>query len=231
MKFELIGRTKATLTDIDIQSLKKGQTEVVPAVCLTFKVMLPNATLSMLDKHLLPFLFAKGSPGGQTQAQLEGVEVISDMPAMTSAAEKVGPFGWDDEQTGCKLNIYQGATGHGDIKLKDGTARVKKITPKEGGAVEYQVTFYVADVDAETLGELAVLKSLDLDIELTIPDMLSNKQKEIPAGKVTPIKTGKKGIGTDAEQAARQAEVLSQDPTMKPGSPEAALAAAAGLPG
>lgn len=46
MRFEIIGKAKATLADIDIQSLKKGQTEVVPAVALTFKVTLANAELS-----------------------------------------------------------------------------------------------------------------------------------------------------------------------------------------
>lgn len=224
MRFELAGKTKATLTDIDIQSLKKGQTEVVPAVALTLKVMLPNARLAMLDKHLLGFLYAKASPGANQQATLDGVEVVSDMPALTPAAVAMGPFGWKGEQTGCTLFVYQGVTGYGDIHLKDGTVEVKKVTPKEGGACEFIVSFYTADVDAEVLGELGVLKSHDLDIELTLPELL---QKELPTGdKVTPIKggKGKKGLGSDADQAARQAEVLAKDPTMTPAD---ALAAAA----
>lgn len=236
MKFELLGKTKATLADIDIQSLKMGQTEVVPAVCLAFKVTLPNAKLSMLDKHLLGFLYAKASPGGNAQAMLEGVEVISDMPALTPAAEKIGPIGWEDEQTGCKLTIYRGATGDADIRLHEGTSKVKKITPREGGAVEFVITFYTSEVDAETLGELGVLKSHDLDIELQAPEMLSAKQGSIGGDKVTPIKGSKKPgkLGTDAEQAERQAEVLGKDPSQRgdwplPGSgpktPEEALAA------
>ncbi len=243
MKFEIIGKTQATLADIDIQSLKKGQTEVVPAVALLFKLTLANMALTQLDKTLLPFLYAKASPGAAGQATLDGVAVVSDMPALTPAAVKIGTIGWDDEQTGCKLVIYQGATGHGDIRLKDCAVKVKKLDPKEGGTVDFYLSVYTADVDAETLGDLGVLKSHDLDIELTGPEVAKGKQKEIdpPAGgKVTPIKPAKKGaLGTDADQAQRQADVLAQDktqdggwpfptPASSPKTPEEALAAGAG---
>lgn len=239
MNFQIIGKTKATLADIDIQSLKKGQTEVVPAVALTFKVTLANAALSMLDKSLLHFLYAKGSPGAAAQGTLEGVAVVSDMPALTPAAVKIGTIGWDDEQTGCKTSIYVGATGHGDIRLKDCTVKVKKIDPKEGGTVDFHLSVYTADVDAETLGDLGVLKSHDLDIELVGPEVAAGKQKNLDAGadkKVTPIKSVKKGgLGTDADQAQRQAETLAKDPTQAggwpfPNTPEAALAAGTGAP-
>lgn len=142
-----------------------------------------------------------------------------------------------DEATARKLAIYVGATGHGNIKLKDGTVHIKKITPKEGGAVDFAISFYTADVDAETLGDLGVLKSHELDIELTAPELISAKQADIEAGgdkTVKPIKTGKKGLGTDADQAERQAQVLAQDKTQAwpfpkppkafPATPEDALA-------
>lgn len=264
MRFELISKTKATLVDIDIQSLKMGQTEVVPAVALSFKVTLANSALAMLDKALLTFLYAKGNSGAAAQATLDGVEVVSEFPSLTPAAVMLGDLSPKEgnEQTGCKLHIHVGATGHADIKLVDGTATVKKISPKEGGAVDFLVVFYTSDVDAEVLGELGVLKSHDLDIELAAPELIS-AQKRIDGattadgkgtvaanpGTVTPIKgkklTGK--LGTDADQAERQAKVLAEDdakgkpvwpfPNAEPGSPaaafndgspEAALAAAVG---
>lgn len=244
MKFEIVGKTQATLADIDIQSLKKGQTEVVPAVALLFKLTLANMALTQLDKTLLPFLYAKASPGAAGQATLDGVAVVSDMPALTPAAVKIGTIGWDDEQTGAKLTIYQGATGHGDIRLADCTVKIKKIDAKEGGTVDFYLSVYTSDVDAETLGDLGVLKSHDLDIELTGPEVAKGgKQKDIepPAGSnVKPIKPSKKGaLGTDAEQAQRQADVLAQDKTQdgawpfplpgdSPKTPEEALAAGAG---
>lgn len=238
MRFEIIGKTRATLSDIDIQSLKKGQTEVVPAVCLTFRVTMPNSALKMLDKALLTFLFAKGNSGAAAQATLDGVEVVSEFPSLTPAAVMFGDLSprEGNEQTGCRLHIHVGATGYADIKLTDGTTTIKKISPKEGGAVEFFVMFYTSDVDAETLGELGVLKSHDLDIELTGPEIISKQGKieDADGGKVTPIK-GKKGgkLGTDEDQAARQAEVLAKDPTQTvsesdwpfPRTPEEALAA------
>lgn len=242
MRFEIIGKTKATLSDIDIQSLKKGQTEVVPAVALLFKLTLANQVLTQLDKTLLPFLYAKASPGAAAQGTLDGVTVVSDMPALTPAAVKIGTLGWDDEQTGAKVTIYQGATGAGDIRLKDCTVKVKKLDPKEGGTVDFYLSVYTADVDAETLGDLGVLKSHELDIELVGPQVAtSNKQRSIPEGsKVTPIKSAKKGLGTDADQAARQAEELAKDPTQQaggwpfpndpPATPADALATAVGAP-
>lgn len=89
-------------------------------------------------------------------------------------------------------------------------------------------------------GELGVLKNHDLDIELTAPELISAKQGSIEAGeKVAPI-NGKrgKGLGTDAEQAERQAEELAKDPTQKwdwpfpgggPKTPEEALAGSVGV--
>jgi ABC-type molybdate transport system permease subunit len=67
MRLELTRKTKATLVDIDIQSLKMGQTEVVPAVALAFKITLANSALGMLDKSLLTFLYAKGNSGAAAQ--------------------------------------------------------------------------------------------------------------------------------------------------------------------
>ncbi len=169
MKFQLISKHRAKLTKVDIQSAKRGQTEVVPAVALTFEVTLPNGDLDMLDKGLLPFLYEKGA--SSAQQTLDGVAVVSDMPSLTRAASRVGTLSWDDEQTGSGLVIYQGVSGDGDINLQDGIVTIKKIEPHEGGAWDATVLYYTEDLNAETLGELAVLKSHELDIELTAPDV------------------------------------------------------------
>lgn len=178
MRFELVPKTKATLVDVDIQSVKVGQTDVNPAVALMFKTTRPNAALNMLDKSLLGFLFQRGSPGGQKQSTLDGVEVVSDMPALTPAAMKLGVLPWDEEQTGSKLSIYQGVTGDHDINLKDGTVEIKKIDPKEGGGVDLTFRFYTTAVDAEVMGELGVLKSHELDIELTAAQVVKQAKLE-----------------------------------------------------
>lgn len=140
---------------------------------------------------------------------------MSDLPALTEPAKWLGAQNWDEEQTGCHVVIYLGVSR---ITLKDGTLQKLRFECKEGGAVEWRFVFYTSDVDAETIGDLAVLKSHDLDIELTGPEIISAKQSRVDdVDKVTPIK-GKKvagKLGTDAEQAERQAEVLAKDPSQR----------------
>ena len=178
MRLEYIGKTKAKLVNVNVLAQKLGQTELRPAISLRFKVTSANDILNQLDPKLRPFLYEKNS-AAQTQGALDGVPVVSDLPALTQAAQKIGALGWDDEQTGCKLHIYQGATGHGDIKLKDGTVDKVKIEPHDGGTVDVFFDFYAADLDAETMGEIAVLHQHEMDIELTAPELVSKKQKDI----------------------------------------------------
>lgn len=179
MRFELIGKTPTTLTDVDIQSLKMGQTDLKPAIALVFKVRLPNTALDMLDKSLLPFLYKKVGADGAKQKQLEGIEVVSEMPELTQAGIKIGPIDWDAEQTGCTLNIYHGIRTTPAWILRDGTVSKLKVVRHEGGTVDFAFRFYTADVDAEVMGELGVLKSHDIDVELTAPEPISAKQKQL----------------------------------------------------
>lgn len=201
MRIEIIGKTKATIAAIDIQSLKMGQTDVVPAVCLHLKMTLANSTLVMLDKHLLNFLFQRNTAAA-TQQALEGVPVVSDLPELTDAAVSIGAINWAGEQTGSKLVIYQGVTGDQDIKLEDCTVRKVKIDPKEGGAVEWDLQVYTSDVDQDTIGALGVLKSLTRDIELIAAKPVSERQRPIDDGsgkkKLTPEEALQKSIKTGA---------------------------------
>jgi hypothetical protein len=201
MRLEFIGKTKATITAIVIQSLKMGQTDVKPAVCLHLKITQANNTLAMFDKKLQTFLFEKGN-GVATQQALEGIPVVSDMPQLTAIAMAIGALNWDGEQTGSNLKIYQGVTGDQDIKLGDCTVRKVKITPLEGGAVDYDLQVYTSDVDQETIGALGVLKSLTRDIELEAAQPVSAKQRTIDDGKddkkLTPEKALEKSVKNGA---------------------------------
>lgn len=193
MRIEFTGKTKATIADVDIQSLKQGQTDVKPAVALTLKLMRPNATLAMLDKNLQAFLFKKASADAAKQATLDGVDVVSDLPSLTPLALALGALHWEGEQTGSTLVIYQGVTGDQDIKLSDCTVRKVKIDPKEGGAVEWTFQVYTSDVDQDTIGALGVLKSLERDIELT-PAAVASKQADLTdVNKDTPERALRRG--------------------------------------
>ncbi len=179
MRIEFIPKTAATIVDVDIQSLKMGQKDVKPAVCLHLKLMRPNQTLAMLDKNLLPFLYEKATAEAGKQKTLDGVEVISELPQLSPLANSIGAINWDGEQTGTTLMIYQGVTGDQDIKLRDCTVRKVKIDPKEGGAVEWTLQVYTADVDQDTIGALGVLKSLERDIELVAAAVTESGQQEL----------------------------------------------------
>ncbi|MBX3610361.1 MAG: hypothetical protein KF871_10750 [Hydrogenophaga sp.] len=193
MRLEFIGKTKATFTAIDIQSLKMGQTDVVPAVCVHLKITQANSTLKMLDKNLLGMLFQKGA--APNQQALDGIPVVSDWPALSNIAERLGALNWDGEQTGATLKIYQGVTGDQDITLQDCTVRKVKIDPKEGGAVDYHLQVWTSDVDQDVIGALGVLKSLDRDIELIAAEPVKQKKIDDKGEKNTPEKALAGAVG------------------------------------
>jgi hypothetical protein len=210
MRFELIGKTKATIQDVDVQSLKMGQTDVKPAVCITLKVSLPNKSLDMLGPKVREFFYENT---GKSTGQLAGIAAISDLPNLTAAALAIGAVTWEYEQTGCTLLIYIGATGRANIKLTDGTTRKLKFECKEGGTVDWSIPFFTAeDIDAEIMGDVGVLKSLERDVELTAPDIISNNKQrtlseEDEGDQLTPI-----GALAGAEQKANGAADKKDEP-------------------
>lgn len=211
-RFELVGKSKATLVAIDILSLKMGQVDVQPAVCLSLKVSLPNSRLSMLSATLRDFLYENDTGKTNAQSALDGIEVVSDKPNLTAEASAIGALHWEYEQTGCTLRIYNGVSGHGDIKLTDGTVRKLKIDPKEGGTVDHYFQFYTADVDAETIGELGILKSLERDIELTAPEIVSQQQDIEDERTPETALAGAVGAGADDEREDNSNPLPGQDP-------------------
>lgn len=170
MPFELIGKKRAKLLEVFVDSLKLGQTELRPALILRLRVTLPNDCLNMLDDSLLPFLYRKNE-GSKVQGALEGVPVVSDMPTLTEAGKRLKSVAWKEEYAGTTLTVhkgmYQGAEVSENIVLTDGKRTILKATPKEGGTVDVVFDYWTGDIDGDTIGEIGVLKNHDLDIELT----------------------------------------------------------------
>lgn len=222
-RFEFIGKTKSTLEDVDIQVLKKGQTETVPAVLLTFLTRQPNTFLDVLDPsgRLRTFCYEKGNPNRATQSTLEGVAPVSDMPFLSESMQKMGAqFDWEYEQTGCKTVIYRGtARDESNIKLKDGTVSKVRVTCMDGGTVHVRHCFYASDLDSETIGDIAVLKKQELEIELTAPELVS-QQRSIEDGKKA--KTPEQAL---AESVKGDAKASGKDTGAEKGKPAAKTAA------
>lgn len=239
MRFELIGRTKAKFCKVSNSAHKLGQKKTVPEINIRVLVTVANTVLEMFDPSLRTFLYEKNGQAAKVQKQLDGVEVITDLPQLRQAGVKLGALHWNEEVTGAKLIIDRGLGGRSNMVVEDCTLSDFKLVPKDGGTTQVFFTLKSTDVDRDSLGDLSMLHQHDVQIEVEAPAPSGMQQKPLqedpfPAdtpGKVTTIKRGRKGIGTDAEQAERQRKSLAEDDAKaNQNSPEAALAKAAGLP-
>lgn len=196
MRFDLIPKHAAKLVNVNIEALKLGQTELKPAVTLRFKVTAANEILNKFDASLRPFLFEKGS-NAATQGTLDGVAPVSDLPQLTEAGKALGDLNWDGEQTGCTLTVHQAVS---KIKLKDGTVDKVKLCPNDGGSVDVYFNFYAADLDAETMGDLAVLHQHEVDIEVELPAPLQQQIPDKKEGKGKGPKTPEQALAESEAQ-------------------------------
>ncbi|HEY8357015.1 MAG TPA: hypothetical protein VIL30_06095 [Ramlibacter sp.] len=204
-KFSLIGKTKVKLTNITPLAVKKGQKDLTPAVAIRVKYRAPSTALDMFDPALRGFLFEKnGNP--QKQTTLEGVPAVSQL---SQAGVSLGAFNWGYEQTGCVFTIHRGATGDMNVKLSDATVKKVKFTPHEGDAVDIEFTVHAADIDAEIMGDVGILKQHEVECELELPEppqkQLATGADEPQGQQMTPLTAlaGGKAAGKAGGAAAR----------------------------
>jgi len=201
MTFQLETTTKAKLLDVVVLSQKNRQPDENPGAKLTVELALPNHALSYFDGHLKGFLFTKN--GGQSpkakQETLEGVEVVSDMPNLSPAGAKLGALKWRHELTGYDLVVDLGmGTKRSNLEIADCVLSGWKITPKEGGSVLVKVNIESANISEAGFGKLAKLKSREINILLTPPevDQRDVEDDDVPA--VTPAAKKTRQSATDA---------------------------------
>lgn len=180
MKFELVGKTRAKLCKVENQSKKMGQKELLPAIKIRVMATVPNTVLEMFDPSLRTFLYEKNGQGAKVQKQLEGIEVITDLPQLRQAGAKLGALHWTDEMTGCRLSIDHGLGGPSNITIGDCKVDNFKLVPKDGGTTQVFFTVFSTDVDRDSLGDLGLLHQHDVEIELTAPQ--ASAQQSIPLG-------------------------------------------------
>lgn len=174
MSFELDTLTKAKLLDVVVLSQKNRQPDENPGAKLTVELSLSNHALSQFDGHLKSFLFAKngGEDSKAKQATLDGVDVVSDMPNLSSIGAKIGALRWSHELTGYELVVDLGlGTKRSNLEIEGCTLSGWKITPKEGGSVLVKVNIESPDVSEAAFGKLAKLKSREIQILLTAPEV------------------------------------------------------------
>lgn len=196
MKVEFIGKTPAKMTKVQPFVIKLGQKDKRPAAQLRVMATVPNHILNTFAPGMREFLFEKAKGSDKVQKQLEGVEVVSELPNLREPGVKMGAIHWEDEQTGCTLTIDRAIE---PIRLADGKANKFKIVPKDGGSVQVFFTYTTAEIDQETAGLLMLMHQADILIELTVPAPLQVQGKigDDDEDQLTPEKALAKGKPAD----------------------------------
>lgn len=232
-RFELLDFTGVKLDNVNSRMQKHGD-DNVPALDLAITLTATNQVLDLIHHALRPTLFcAQGAQGHQpTQAEMD--LPVDDLPNVRFPHLDY-PVKYDSMLAGYTLTVDYGRGGEQNLRLKTCDIKTFRIRPIEGGSVEVKFTVQCADgIDERIVGKLSMLQQSEISITLEGPEIVE------PAN-VTPIKRGRKkttaaeaqqgiadameaadkpkGLGTDADQAARQEAVLAQDPTMAAGAP------------
>jgi len=197
MKLEFIGHTKGKVTKVLGFTIKMGQKDTRPAAQMRVMATVPNSILDKFSPGMREFLFEKAKTSEKTQKQLEGIEVVSDLPNLREPGVKLGALHWEDEQTGCTFIVDRAID---PLKLGDCKVNKFKIAPKDGGSVQVFFTLTTGEIDQETAGQLLLLNQTEIVFELTAPEPLSAKQRVIEEEQ-TPEGALKAAVKKDAPKA------------------------------
>lgn len=174
MPFELESPTPAKITDVLVLADKDRAPDTDPGAGLDVTITTSNNLLTALDGAMRGILYTKNANSSPTSQQgtLDGVEPVSDMPNLTTFGQKLGQFGWDLELTGYTCTIDQGlGDKKSNIELADCKLSMFKVQPKEGGSVVIKLRIESPDVKEKTHGKLALLKTREVPITLTAPEV------------------------------------------------------------
>lgn len=214
MPFELETFTKAKLLDHATLSQKDRDPDENPGQALKFEMTISNDVLSMFDGQLRTALYTKSAASPKKQGELDGM-AVTDLPNLTGIGAHVKRLPWAQEFTGMRLTIDygMGAASGSNLELLDCTVYGFTFQPKEGGSVLMKFKLDAPDVSEAIAGKLPKLKSREVQLMLLGP-VIDDAQQDIEDKPTAPVKgKGKKGAGG-----------------FEKGTPEAAMAEAAGLP-
>ncbi|MDR0276251.1 MAG: hypothetical protein LBI48_13150 [Burkholderiaceae bacterium] len=178
MNFELPDWTQAKINNVNIRSEKCGSDDLEPAVDLSISIEQPNSVLAEFDGFLLSALYYKSAASVDTQAELDGVQPVSERPNLRFA-KLAYPLKWEDEGSGYTLEIDHGLGGKSNVALTGCAVNAFAINPKEGGTVELKFRVQCAGSDElteKTLGKLAMLVQHTVPIMLLAPDTEGSQQ-------------------------------------------------------
>jgi hypothetical protein len=179
--FELESLIKAKLIDLIVLSQKNRQPDDNPGAKLSLEITLGNDSLAYFDGQLKSFLFTKhGAADKPAQAALDGVQPVSDTPNLTGIGSKIGVMHWEQEMTGYALIIDLGLGGkRSNLEIADCTLSNWRLSFKEGGSFIAKFDAESPDVSESAFGKLAKLKSREIQILLTPPEVQDDAQQTI----------------------------------------------------
>lgn len=194
--FQLESATKAKLLDVVVLSQKNRQPDDNPGAKLVVQLSLTNDALVGFDPLLRSFLFTRTAANPDPQGALDGVPAVSDSPNLTSVGSHLGTLKWLPDMTGYTLTVDLGLGGkRSNIELDDCVLSKWRLTPKEGGTVVAKVNIDAPDVAESAFGKLAKLKSREISILLSPPEVVQQEIDPPPA----PAKNKAAGKAKDSD--------------------------------
>jgi hypothetical protein len=176
-RLEFIGKTKAKIMDVKPFAIKAGQKDSITAIQIKMVATVSNEVFAQLDPALRKLLYEKAPQGAKAQKQLEGVQVVTDLPMLSQTGLKLGRLKWGGEQTGCKLKVDYGLGGtRSDQLFKDTTIKAISLDPKEGGTTMVYFTAVSPDVQHGTFDDMALMYKRETLIELEAPTVAPVQQ-------------------------------------------------------
>ena len=163
--FELESTTKAKLVDVVVLSQKNRQPDDNPGAKLTLSIDLPSDSLVLFDGRLRGYLFEKTTA---PQGAIEGLA----SEQLTGIGKRIGTMRWAHDLVGYELVVDMGlGTAQSNLTIADCQLSGWRLTPKEGGAFTAKVNVESSDVSEAAFGKLAKLKSREISITLTPPEV------------------------------------------------------------
>lgn len=166
-QFALLESTPVHVLSFACRREKHGK-DKVPAIDLRLQLTCANTVLDQLKPELRHALYTATPVGGEAQPELDGVEAVSDTPALRVPG--LAPVHLEDELTGYTVTIDLG-TGRKESIVELGGCKLNafSIEPLQGGSVKIGWRVQAAGLKEREIGKLGVLIDCETAVRLEPP--------------------------------------------------------------
>lgn len=168
-----------------------------------------NRFLDKLDTRLLETFYWKNPSGANDQAELEGVERVTDFPNLRFE-HLVTPIKWAEKFEDGEFRVHHGDDPADDIVLREVKINEIKLTPKEGGTVLVGLRIQGHPDEGDLARLFTVLQS---EVTITVDTDPDDEEEQAPPEpeKVTKLARKRKGQqdAFDAERVGQIADAMN----------------------